>query len=216
MCLTFYFHPLSSFCWKALIGLYENATQFEPVIVDLGDAASRDAFYAIWPVGKFPVLVDAARNATVPETTVILDYLDQNYPGPTRFTPTDPDLAWQARLWDRVFDNYVMGPMGNVVADRLRPTGQKDPYGVEQAKARLASTYDIVERELGDGPWWLCDDFGLVDCSAMPSLFYGDKVLPIGADHPKTAAYLARLIARPSVARVLAEAEPYFHMYPTS
>jgi glutathione S-transferase len=216
MSLTLYFHPLASFCWKVLIGLYENETPFTPVIVDLGDAEARKAFFAVWPLGKFPVLRDEARDATVPETTVILDYLDQNYPGPGRFTPTDPDLAWRARLWDRVFDNYVMASMQKVVADRIRPADQKDPYGVAQARAQLAAGYDLIERELGQGPWWLGEDFGLVDCAAMPALFYADKVQPLGADHPATAAYLGRLMARPSAARVLAEAEPYFKMFPAN
>jgi glutathione S-transferase len=216
MSLTLYFHPLASFCWKVLIGLYENETPFTPVIVDLGDAEAREAFFAVWPLGKFPVLRDDARGATVPETTVILDYLDQTYPGPVRFTPTDPDLAWRARLWDRVFDNYVMASMQKVVADRIRPADQKDPYGVAQARAQLAAGYDLIERELGQGPWWLGEDFGLIDCAAMPALFYADKVQPLGADHPATAAYLARLIARPSAARVLAEAEPYFKMFPAN
>src|SRR5262245_38835068 len=101
MSLTLYFHPLASFCHKALIALYENAVPFEPIIVNLGDAASRAAFEAVWPMAKMPVLRDHARDRTVAESTIVIEYLDSYYPGGTRFVPTDSDRAWQTRMWDR-------------------------------------------------------------------------------------------------------------------
>lgn len=215
MSLTLHYHPLSSFCWKALIGLYENQTPFTPQVVNLGEEASRAAFLALWPIGKFPVLRDEARGVTVPETSVILDYLDAFYPGAVRFTPADPDGAWQTRLWDRFFDLYVMTPMQKVVADRIRPSdGDRDPFGVAQARAQLATSYGVLEAELAGRTWMSADGFGLADCAALPALYYADKVQPLGEAWPKVAAYLDRLKARPSVARVLDEAAPYFHMFP--
>jgi glutathione S-transferase len=213
MSLTLYFHPLSSFCWKALIGLYEAGVPFEPVIVDLGDPASRDSFAQVWPLAKFPVLQDQARDAVVPESSVILDYLDLHYPGPVRFTPADPDAAWETRLWDRVFDQYIHVPMQRIIADRLRPEVAADPYGVAEMCAQMAKAYDLVEARLA-GRAWVAGEFGLADCAAAPALFYGDKTAPIGARRPNIVAYLERLKARPSFARVLAEAEPYFKMFP--
>jgi glutathione S-transferase len=214
MALTFHYHPLASFCWKVLIGLYENGTAFEPLIIDLGDPASRDPFVALWPMGKMPVLEDKARGAVVPETTVILDYLDLHYPGPVRFTPADGDAAWPVRLWDRFFDFYVQQPMQKIIADRIRPEGQpRDPFGVTQAHADLLTAYAHLEREL-DSREWICGAFGLADCAAAPAIFYADKVSPLGAQYPAIAAYLERLKARPSFARVLREAEPYFKFFP--
>ena len=103
MSLKLYFHPLSSFCQKALIALYENDTPFEPHIVDLGDERSSAAFKKIWPIGKFPVLRDDARDRTIPESSIIIEYLAQHYPGGTRLVPADADLAWQTRLRDRFY-----------------------------------------------------------------------------------------------------------------
>ena len=85
--LTLHFHPLSSFCHKVLIALYENGTPFTPKLVDLGDEEQRDASAQLWPIGKFPVLQDDARGETVPESSIIIEYLDQHYPGKTRFIP---------------------------------------------------------------------------------------------------------------------------------
>lgn len=215
MSLTLHAHPLASFCWKVLIGLYENETPFDNVLVDLGDPAARAAFLRLSPLGKMPALSDAARGETVLETTIILDYLDAYYPGAVRFTPQAPDLARRARFWDRFFDNYVQAPMQKVIADRIRPEGAaKDPYGVQEAYGQLAAACDHLERQWADGRDWMCGDFGLADCAAMPALFYADKVQALAERWPLCLAYLERLKARPSVQRVLAEAEPYFHMFP--
>ena len=95
MSLTLYFHPLSSFCHKALIALYENHTPFTPKLVNLQDDGERTAFRALWPIGKFPVLRDGANDRIVPESSIIIEYLDRHYPGATRFLPEDADAARQ-------------------------------------------------------------------------------------------------------------------------
>jgi glutathione S-transferase len=212
--LTLHFHPLSSFCWKVLIALYENDTPFTPNMVNLGDEAERAALLKLWPVGKFPVLRDDARDQTIPETSIIIEYLDRHYPGRVRFIPADPDLALQTRLRDRFYDCYVHLSMQKIVGDRLRPEAAKDPHGVEEARARMRSCYDMIDQQMTSSSWAMGEAFGLADCAAFPALFYSDKVEPLGEKHGNAAAYLERLKARPSVARVLKEAEPYFKMFP--
>ena len=214
MVLRLYFHPLASFCWKPLIALYENETPFEGVVVDLGDPVSRAEFLAIWPIGKFPVLRDEARAELVPESTIIIEYLAQYFPGRTALLSADPDLARKTRLLDRFYDSYVMDPMQKIVGDRLRAADQKDALGVAQAKAALLTSYGIIEQGFGSKPWALAEGFSMADCAAAPALFYAHKVQPITAAFPLTAAYLQRLSERPSFARVLREAEPYFKFFP--
>jgi glutathione S-transferase len=214
MSLTLYYHPLASFCWKVLIALYENDTPFKPHLVDLGDPVSSAAFKAIWPIGKFPVLRDDARDQTIPETSIIIEYLAQYYPGATELVPPDADLARQTRLWDRFYDLYVSEPMQKIVGDRIRPAGKKDPFGVEAAKATLETAYALIEEEIAAKTWAMGDVFSMADCSAAPALYYANKVLPFGDEHRNVAAYLARLQERPSFARTLKEAEPYFAMFP--
>ncbi len=131
MSLTLYFHPLSSYSQKVLIALYENDTQFAPHIVDLADATSSADLKKIWPIGKFPVLRDEARDRTIPESSIIIEYLAQHFPGRVQLVPADADLARQTRLRDRFYDLYVSEPMAKIVTDRLRPAGKNDPYGVE-------------------------------------------------------------------------------------
>jgi glutathione S-transferase len=215
MTLKLHYHPLSSFCWKPLIALYENATPFEPVLVNLGDTAEREAFYKLWPIGKFPVIEDTARDWMVPESSIIIEYLAQHYPGPSKLVPDDADRARQVRMRDRFFDLNVQVPMQKITGDRLRPPGAKDPFGVEQARTQLRTALDLVERDMASKRWAMGDDFTMADCAAAPALYYANKVAPFGTEFPNTAAYLKRLTERPSFARTLKEAEPYFHMFPS-
>jgi glutathione S-transferase len=215
MSLKLYYHPLSSFCWKALIALYENDTKFEPVLVDLSNAADREAFYKLWPIGKFPVLRDEARDWMVPESSIIIEYLTQHYPGRTKLIPADADLARQVRMRDRFFDLNLQVPMQKIVGDRNRPKGQKDPFGVEQARANLRTACQMIEGEMGSKQWAMGDAFTMADCAAAPALFYANKVMPFGDEFKIAGAYLQRLSQRESFARVLKEAEPYMAMFPT-
>ena len=212
--LTLHFHPLSSFCWKVLIALYENDTPFTAHLLDAGDEVWRGALKKLWPVGKFPVLRDEGRGRTVPESSIIIEYLDRYYPGRVRFIPADPELAWQTRLRDRFYDSYVHLSAQKIVGDRLRSEAAKDSHGVEEARERLRSCYDMIDQQMTSSSWAMGDAFGLADCAALPALFYGNKVEPLGEQHGNAVAYLERLKARPSVARVLAEAEPYFKLFP--
>ena len=213
MSLILHFHPLSSFCWKALTALYENDTPFTPNMVNLGDPDERAALLKLWPICRFPVLEDKARGEVVPESSIIIDYLDRYYPGRTRFIPEQADRALQTRLRDRFYDLYLHLPMQKIVGDRLRPADKKDPHGVAEARAQLKTSYAIIERQMTDGTWAMGSDFSLADCAAAPSLYYGDKVEPTGK-FKNVSAYLDRLQARPSFARVLREAEPYFGLFP--
>ncbi len=214
MPITLHFHPLASYCHKVLIALYENDTAFTPNKVDLSNEAERTALLKMWPIGKFPVLHDDARGEAIPESTVIIEYLDRHFPGKTRFIPADADLARQTRLRDRFYDLYVHEPMQKIVGDRLRPEGSKDPHGVEEARARLRTSYAMIDEEMAGRSWATGGEFSLADCAAAPSLFFANEVMPFGEGHDNVAAYLNRLKARPSYARVLEEAQPYFAMFP--
>jgi glutathione S-transferase len=212
--LKLYFHPLSSFCHKVLVALYENNTPFEPYIVDLASETARADFKKIWPIGKFPVLRDEARDQTVPESSTIIEYLAQHYPGKTQLVPADPDLARQTRMRDRFYDLYVNVPMQKVVTDRLRPAGKNDPHGVEEAKALLQTACGMIDQEMKTRTWAMGDAFSMADCAAAPAMFYANLVMPFGDTYKNAAAYLDRLMERPSFARAVKEAQPYFASFP--
>ncbi|MEZ5961551.1 MAG: glutathione S-transferase family protein [Hyphomonadaceae bacterium] len=208
--LTIYGHPISSYTWKVLTALYENGTPFEAITVDQNTYAD---FIAKWPMGKFPILLDSDRKAMTTETSVIIEYLDTYYPGATRFIPKDTDAALEVRRWDRVFD-HLNTTMSKVVVDNIRPEGQRDPYGVDEAKRIVRSIYTVIEAQLGDRTCIVGDSFTMADCSGAPALWYATRNVPLDGAFPRIAAYLERLTARPSFARAVKEAEPLFHLYP--
>lgn len=214
MTIKLHYHPLSSFCQKVLIALYENDTPFVPNIVDFGDSASRDAFLALWPVGRFPVITDEGRDWMVPESSIIIEYLAQHYPGKSKLIPDDPDAARQCRMRDRFFDLYVNVQMQKIITDRLRPEDQHDAFGVEQARALMKTALDMIDEEIKSRTWAMGDQFSMADCAAAPALFYADIAQPFSDTHRNAYSYLQRLKNRPSYARVLKEAEPYLKNVP--
>jgi glutathione S-transferase len=206
-------HPLSSYCHKALIALYENDISFEARRVD--DPAVFSELKSLWPIGRFPVLRDESRDRLVPEASIIIEYLAQHYPGKVKLIPDDPDLARQVRMRDRFYDNYLHAPMQKFAFDRGRPQDKRDPYGVDEARALYRTALDMVETSMASKTWAMGDEFTMADCAAAPTLYYGNRFFgPFRETHKNATAYLDRLCARPSYARALEEAKPFFHFLP--
>ena len=208
--LALYGHPFSSYTQKVLIALYANGTPFafRAMGGDHPDHAARVANAT--PGGKFPLLVDG--NTEVFEATCIIEYLALAHPGPAALLPDDAGEAMRVRMIDRVFDNYVMGPMQDIVQEYLRDRSAPDMTRVEPAVARLEQSYRWLER-------WLSGyrpqaPVTLIECAAAPALFYADWVHPIGEAFPGLKAFRAHLLALPPVARCVEEARPYRAFFP--
>jgi glutathione S-transferase len=209
MQLTLYYHPLASYCHKVLIALYEHGAEFERRIIDLGDERDRAELAAIWPFVRFPVIRDHARQRDVAESATIIEYLDHYHAGAHKLVPSAWETALDARHWERFFDHYVQTPLQAIVLDRL--TGRNGDTGKE--RSMLTTAYGLINQRMS-GREWIAGDFSMADCSAAPALFYSTTLEAIPADMPHLSAYFERLMARPSIRRVLAEARPYFPMYP--
>jgi glutathione S-transferase len=210
MTLVLYAHPFASYCWKALIALYENETPFSYRVVD--NAMVLAEFESLWPLKKFPVLKDA--DAVVIESSVIVEHLTLRHPGSTRLIPDGIDDALKVRFLDRFFDNYVHTPMQKLVSDHMRAEGERDAKGVAEAKTLLEIAYGWLNKQIEGAGWAAGNDFTLADCAATPALFYADWVHSIGDQFSSVRAYRARLLARPSVARTVDEARPYRNLFP--
>lgn len=202
-------HPFSSYSQKVLIALYENATPFE--YRSLEEPSANSELATLWPLKRFPVLVDQGR--TILETTTIIEHLQIHHPGPVRLIP-DGDAGVEVRMLDRVFDNYAMTPMQKIVLDRLRAEPDRDSYGVTEARSVLDRIYAWLDERLAGRTWIAGDTFTLADCAAAPSLFYADWAHPIPPALANLRAYRVRLLAHPSVARAVDEARPYRRYFP--
>ncbi|MFY2836128.1 glutathione S-transferase family protein [Achromobacter xylosoxidans] len=212
MTVAIYGHPFSSFTWKALIAAYEREVDFEFRMIDPDHPEHAARIATLAPTGQFPALVDGPTE--VVQSNAVIEYLDLHHGKGAPLVPLDPREALAARMMAQVFDDYVHVPMQRIVGNALRPEDSRDPFGVEQAHGVIARCYAWLEARLQDGPWAACGRFTIADCAAAPALFYGDWVHPMGGRFPALAAYRARLLARPSIARVVDEARPYRGFFP--
>jgi glutathione S-transferase len=212
MSLTLYGHPFSSYTWKVLIPLYENATPFTLANVDPSNPGVYERLAQMWPVARFPLLVDGDRQ--VMESSAIIEHLQNRYPGPFRAIPADADGALEVRMMDRIFDNQVMGQMQRVVNDALRPPERRDAVEVAEAKTMLDKIYGWLDQWMAGREWAAAGQFSLADCAAAPSLFYADWTHEIPAAFANLRAYRARPLARPSMARAVDEARPCRAYFP--
>lgn len=211
--LALHYHPLSSYCQKLLIALDELGIKAEKRLLNLGDPAERAAFLAQWPMGKMPLLIDQGR--AIPETSIIIEHVQRHHADPGRvLIPDDPREALEVRLWDRLFDQYVMTPMQAFTADLLRPEADRDATGVARAREGLSKAYALIDSRLEGRTWAAGEAFSMADCAAAPALFYATTYVPIAPQHGRLAAYFDRLLERPSVARAIDEARPWFKYYP--
>lgn len=205
-----YAHPFSSYCQKVLVALYENGTPFEYRMLEAPGAM--EELTALWPMKRFPVLVDGDR--TVFEASCIIEHLGLHHPGPVALLPDDADAALQVRMLDRFFDNYVSTPQQKFTFDALRPEAVRDRHGVDEARAMLETSYAWLDRHMQGREWAAGDRFTLADCGAAPFLFYADWTHAIDPAFANVLAYRQRLLARPSFARAVDEARPFRSYFP--
>lgn len=213
MSLVLYQHPFASYCQKVLVALYELDVPFTTHLVD--DAGARSELATLWPMAGIPLLRDEATALTLPESTTIIEYLDDLASEGSRLLPADRADALQARVWDRFRDQHVATPMQKIVGDRLRPEGRNDPEGVAEARSNLDTAYTVLEDHLADRPWAAGAMFTMADCAAAPALFYARAVHRWNeASQLNVSRYYRGLMTRPSVARVVDEARPWREIFP--
>lgn len=212
MALTLYAHPFSSYCQKVLIALYENEHAFTYRHLGPEDPAAGEELAALWPIGRFPILVDGAR--MVPESSIIIEHLDLFHPGPLTLVPRAAEASMEVRLLDRFFDNHIMTAMQGPVFEALRPDGDRKEEAMDRARKALDTAYGWLETRLARRQWAAGEAFTMADCAAAPSLFYADWVHEIGPAFPVVRAYRSRLLDRPSFRRAIEEARPFRPFFP--
>ena len=211
MSLKLYAHPFSSYCQKALVAMYENGTPFEWKLLCPEQPEVYAEFAELWPLKRFPVLVDGKRTIT--------EALHHRAPGPVPPRPRAHAAGGsqggaRGACMDRFFDNYVSTPQQRIVFDAMRPAGQRDPLGVAEARDMLDTAYAWLDRHMAGREWAAGGRFSLADCGAAPSLFYADWTHAIDARFENVHAYRRRLLARPSFARAVDEARIYRPLFP--
>lgn len=207
--MKLYFNPLSTYSQKVLIALYEKGIEFEPEIVNLFSPEGKAEYKKISPIGKVPLMILPEKDGwQVPESTSIIEYLDQKYDEQPKLIPSDPDAARQTRFFDRMNDLYVANSFGTIFFGAMKPADKQDAEAIAGAKEKLDICYGHLDTMLEKNTWLGGDAFTMADCSLIPSLGYLRQTYPF-EKYKNLTAYWNRAAERPSVARVLKEAEPW-------
>jgi len=197
MSLKLYYHPLSSFCWKVLIALYEKRHAVHP-----GHGRSRQRSRTRGPVEavadrKFPVLREEAKDRVIPESSIIIEYLDNHYPGRTGSFRRIPILARPTRLRDRFYDLLMCNLPMQKVSAIAAPAGKQ--RSVWRRRSQGTDRGLLWHDRQGSGGQDLGDGRGIYAVpigASAPALFYGNMVVPF-ATTTKPRGLFERLKARP-------------------
>jgi glutathione S-transferase len=204
--MKLYYNPLSTYSQKVMIAFNEKGIAYEPHIVDLMSAEGRAAFEKIYPLGKVPFL-KPSEDWQVPESTSIIEYLEDKFPKTPRLIPAAAgDAARQVRFMDRMADFYLNDPVGELLFQKLGFRAQ-DNDKAARARKHVSVSFEHFDKRLAQQPWLCGETFTMADCAAIPSLYYAQTVMPFDA-YPNIVAYWKRALERPSYAKVKAEFEP--------
>jgi glutathione S-transferase len=197
--LILYEHPFALYCQKVLVALNELGVDYE-VLEEQRDF-DRAELAELWPPASIPVLRDG--DQVIGETSIIIEYV-----AGARLVP-----SLQARLWDRICDQYISDAVQAIVRDTIEE--RSDERAVQRARDRLEMAYGMLETQLAAHEFLAGDTFTIADCAAAPGLFYALAIHPWDErTRPHLTRYYRALAQRPSFAKVLANARPYRHLFP--
>lgn len=198
-------HPLSPYAQKVKIALREKGVAFEAKTpMGVGSGGAPDDFAAASPFREVPTLV-LDDGFAIFDSTIMLEYLEEAYPKPD-LLPENPRLAAKARMIEEVMDTRYEAINWALSEIRAfgRAEGEKADALIARAKEQLAGLHAWLERQLA-GPSFCPPHFGWADIAVAPYVAAAAGMGNAPAAGSKLADWLARTIARPSVAETLAE-----------
>lgn len=204
--MELYFSYPSPYCQKVLIALYEKKIAFVGKLVNLMDPADRAEYQAIYPLGKVPMLT-TDDNKVVPESSIIIEYLDQLQPSP-RLVPMDAEHARSVRLWDRLADQYLCAPVMQMLLESRKPESEQNAADIQRWSRTLGTMYRMIDDQLARTPYLAGMEFSMADCAALPALYYSSQFASLKG-FPRLSSYFESLMLRASVMRVVDDAAPY-------
>jgi len=197
--MDLYCNPLSAFSHKTKIAFYEKDVSFNEVTVDLFNPEARQRYRELYPLGKVPCL--KTPSGLIPESTAIIEWLDQYYQVP-KLIPANPDDARQVRLKDRLADLYVTSNVSLLFFQSLKPAERQDQERITTAHHQIQAMYDYFEKELvgksDKGLFVHGGQLSMADLALMAGLNGASGFIALDR-HPSLARYLAVHNQRPSV-----------------
>ena len=163
--MELYYFPLGRFSQKVLIALYEKQVSFTPRVTDLREPEVHRLYLKLYPHGKLPLLRTNSGNV-LPESSIIIDYLDNKYDSGTRLLPINHSRELEVRLFDRLIDNDL-----NLALEKLdAAAGEQDSLTLLRLQRQLNEFLQELDVQLAAHHWVCGDSFTLADCALLPCL----------------------------------------------
>ncbi|WP_372870118.1 glutathione S-transferase family protein [Shewanella sp.] len=167
--MELFYHPLSRYSQKVLLGLYEKQANFYPRVTELRDPLQRQAFSKLYPLCKLPLL-KCADGSLLPESSIIIEYLDHHIRAGTRLLPADLDDCLRVRLWDRIIDNDISNQLFLLEQQLSMAQEHRNELAMAQVRQKLMQVFNGIDEELANSHWLVGDGFTLADCALLPCL----------------------------------------------
>jgi glutathione S-transferase len=185
---------------KVRIALAEKSLSYELITVDLGqNDHRRPEFLRLNPFGRIPVLVD--EDTTVYDSTVINEYLEDEYPEPPILPPVGSSaLRSRARLFEDFADTSFTPQVGQLIAEASKPDGERDDSRVQVFHQRIERALDFLNHELANAQF-LAGDFSVAEIGFAPRLLIlTDLGIDAAANNRANVdAWIKRMLERPSI-----------------
>ena len=205
--MELYFAYPSTYSQKVLLALYEKGVEFTPKQVSLMDEKAREEYRQLYPVGKIPLLIkDDGR--LIPESSIIIEYLENDFPTDPPLIPKDPELARRVRFLDRMCDMYLNDPVVNIIFETMKPQDQQNSELLEKSTQLIGTLYGLINGQLEGRQFLAGDTFTMADCAAIPPLYYARSFAEFSI-FENIGAYWERIQDHPSWRRVHEEAAPH-------
>jgi glutathione S-transferase len=219
MALILYGGSVSPFVRKVRVVLAEKSVAYtlEPV----SPFQPPPEFRAISPLGRIPVLrdTDAAEPNTMPDSSVICDYIEHKFPTPPLY-PSDPMLRARALWYEEYADSILAQTIGSgLFFERIVKKMMRKPVDetvcTRTLTEKLPPLFDYLEKELGNREYFVSDAFGIADITVATMLVNFDHAGEAmdAARWPSLAAFMTRIHGRPSFKACIDEERPFVQRF---
>ncbi|MCH8550589.1 MAG: glutathione S-transferase N-terminal domain-containing protein [Natronospirillum sp.] len=195
--MTFFSDPASHYSHRVRIVLAEKGVAVDTIDADPDNVPTEVS--DINPYNSLPTLVD--RDLVLYEPNVMMEYLDERFPHPP-LLPVYPVSRAECRL----YIHRIQRDWCNLV-DII--TAGQDRASVQEARERLSESVISIAPIFGEKPYFMSEDFTLVDCCVAPILW---RLRDLGVDVEDRAdknlgKYMQRVFERESFKDSLSEVE---------
>jgi len=206
--MKLYYFPPSSYSQKVLITCSEKQVESEKVIVDLFDPDEVDKYREIYPIGKVPFLI-VKEGHMISEASIIAEFLDTYSESGPQLLPKDPNESRRVRYHDRMIDLYLNDSVGSLFFELRKPETDQNKDKIENWRRLANVVLQFTESDMGNREWLHDDIFTLSDIAAAVALKTASLTMQFD-NYPNVQNYYQRLSERPSIAKVFADAQPYY------